>query len=295
VAAMPFAVLLFGLLTCGGLLALLVWLVSRRPAVEPADIAGVVARRTGGLRWAGVTAGLIVGVIAAQSGGLGTGLLLAAPLFGLGTLLGVLLGELTVRPPRGPMRTAALEVRRIHDYLPRRLSWVVAAAGGTLLALITATAAAGSPDDLGRPGRSLVRQCASGAFESHGPWPGLFYAGQLAAVVVVGLLMAYAAVHFIVRRPRPGGSSDLAGDDALRRRAARTVTGAVGILIALPLAGVSLTAAGGLLGTSCAPTWWTAAGWGLLALVAVSLVILSWCVATVFIPMERADALARTP
>jgi hypothetical protein len=113
-------------------------------------------------------------------------------------------------------------------------------------------------------------------------------------VVLAGLLMAYIAVHTIVRRPRSGSTSDLAGDDRLRKRATRTVTGAVGILIAIPLAGVSLTAAGGLLGNSCAPTWWTVIGWGLLAVVPAALAMVSWCVAAVFVPMEQADPLART-
>jgi hypothetical protein len=241
-----------------------------------------------------VTIGVIVGVIVARSGDLGVGLLLAAPLFGLCALIGVLAGELTVRPPDGPMRTATIEVRRIRDYLPHRLGRAVAAGGAVLLVLLAATTAAGSPDDMGRPGRSLGRQCTPGTFESHGPWPGVFYTGRLVIVVLAGLLMAFLAVRAIVRRPRSGGASDLAGDDALRRRAARTVTGAAGILIAIPLAGVSLTAAGGLLGNSCAPTSWTVAGWALLAVVPAALALVSWCVAAIFAPLDRADRLART-
>jgi len=241
-----------------------------------------------------VTIGVIVGVVAARSGDLGTGLLMAAPLFGLCALVGVLAGELTVRPPRGRTRTAALEVRRVRDYLPRLLSRAVGAAGGVLLVLLAVTTSAGGPDDMGRPGRSLTRQCTSGMVESHSPWPGLFYTGRLLVVVVVGLLLAYVAVRTIVRRPRPGGADDVAVDDALRRRAARAATGGVGVLIAIPLAGVSLTAAGGLLGISCAPTWSTIAGWGLLALVPVSLAMVGWCTAAVFAPMDRAEQLVRT-
>ncbi|WP_203920263.1 hypothetical protein [Rugosimonospora africana] len=241
-----------------------------------------------------MTIGVIVGIIAARSGDLGMGLLMAAPLFGLCALIGVLTGELTVRPPRGPTRTAAVEVRRIRDYLPRHLSRVVAAGGGVLLVLVIATTSAGAPDDMGHPGRSLARQCTFDTFESDGPWPGLFYTGRLVAVVLVGLLMAYVAVRTIVRRPRPDGTSDLAVDDALRERAARVVTGAVGVLIAIPLAGVSLTAAGGLLGISCAPMWWTVMGWGLLALAPASLAMVGWCVAAVLAPTDRTDLLART-
>ncbi|MCU7725116.1 hypothetical protein ODJ79_15420 [Actinoplanes sp. KI2] len=252
-----------------------------------------VARRTAVLRWAGAAVGVIVGGIAARSGDLGTGLLLAAPLFGLCTLVGVLAGELTVRPPRGPMRVAAVEVRRIRDYLPHRLGRVVAAAGGALAVLLTATTWAGSPDDLGRPGRSLTWRCTPDTVESHGPWPGVFYAGRLAVVVVFGVLLAYVAVRAIVRRPRSGDAGDVAVDDALRRRAARVVTGAVGALIAIPLAGVGLTAGGGLLSISCASTWWTTAGWALIALVPASLALVGWC-ATAALTPDRVDPLART-
>ena len=108
-----------------------------------------------------------------------------------------------MRPRHGPIRTAAVEVRRVGDYLPRRLGWAVAAAGGLLLVLVVATTAAGSPDDLGRAGRSLVRQCTPGIVESHGPWPGLFYTGPLAVVVLAGLVLAGVALRAIVRRPGP--------------------------------------------------------------------------------------------
>jgi hypothetical protein len=287
---LPILVLLFSLMACGVLVALV---VRRRPPAVPGDIPSAIARRAAVLRWAGVTLGLIVGIIATRSGGLGTGLLMAAPLFGLCALLGVLAGELTVRPPHGPTRTAIVEVRRIRDYLPRRLSRAVAAAGGVLLVLLAATTSAGAPDDMGRPGRSLTRQCASGTVESHGPWPGLFYAGRLAPIMLAGLLLAYLAARTIVGRPRSGSAGDVAADDALRRRAARAVTGAVGVLIAIPLGGISLTAAGGLLGISCAPTWWTFTGLGLLVLVPASLAMISWCAAAVLSPMDRADPLVR--
>ncbi|AEV84624.1 hypothetical protein ACWT_3601 [Actinoplanes sp. SE50] len=290
-SVLPILVLLSGLVACGVLLTLLMRRGPRQPAAAPGDIPRAIARRTAVLRWTGVTLGVIVGVVAARSGDLGTGLLMAAPLFGLCTLIGVLAGELTIRPPHGPTRTAAVEVRRIRDYLPRHLSRVVAAAGGGLLVLLTATTAAGGPDDMGRPGRSLTRQCTSDTVESHGPWPGLFYTWPLLVVVLVGLLMGYLAVRTIVRRPRSGSTGDLAVDDALRRRAARVVTGAVGVLIAIPLAGVSLIAAGGLLDISCAPTWWTITGWALLAVVPASLAMVTWCAVALVTPLDRADPL----
>jgi hypothetical protein len=288
-AVLPILVLLFGLVACGAVAARLARRALHQPAVAAGGIPRAVARRTTALRWAGVTIGVIVGVIAARSGDLGMGLLTAAPLFGLCVLMGVLIGELTVRPPHGPARTAAVEVRRIRDYLPRQLSRVVAGASGVLLVLLAATTSVGDPDDMGRPGRWLTGRCSPDTVESNGPWPGLFYTGRLAAVVLVGLLIAYLAV-----RRRSGSTSDLAVDDALRRRSARVVTGAVGVLVTIPLAGVCLTAAGVLLRPSCAPMWWKIMGWGLLALIPASLVMVSWCVAAILTPKDRADPLVRT-
>lgn len=291
---LPILALLFGLIGCAVAVALLARRASRHPPAAASEIPRTVARHTAALRWAGVTVGLIVAVIAAGSGDLGTGQLLAAPLFGLCALIGVLAGELTVWPPRGPTRTATVEVRRVRDYLPRHLSRVVAVAVGVLLALVAATTAAGGPDDMGRPGRWLTRQCTFDMSQSRGPWPGSFYTGGLVVVVLVGLLVAYLAVRAIVRRPRSGGVGDVAVDDALRRHAAYVVTGAVGVLVAIPLAGVSLTAANGLLGISCAPLWWTVVGWGLLALAPAALVMVGWCAAAVLLPTDRAEPLART-
>lgn len=290
-------VLLFGLVACVMAVVAAAFLMgrARRPPTDAVgEIPRAVARRTAMLRWAGVTIGVAVGIIAAGSGDLGVGLLLAAPLFGLCALIGVLAGELTVRPPRGPTRTAPVEVRRIRDYLPRHLSRVVAVAGGVLLILVGGTTAAGGPDDMGRPGRWLTRQCTIEMSESRGPWPGSYYTGGLMLVVLIGLLMAYLAVRTIVRRPRSGSAVDLAVDDAQRRRAAYVVTGAVGVLVAIPLAGVSLTAANGLLGMSCAPMWWTITGWFLLALAPTALAMVGWSAAAVFLPTDRAEPLVRT-
>ncbi|MFV2018693.1 hypothetical protein [Micromonospora sp. LOL_023] len=290
---LPILALLFGLIACGVTIALLVRRAPRQPPGAVGEIPRAVARRTAGLRWAGVTIGVTVAVIAAGSGDLGRGQLLAAPLFGLCALIGVLAGELTVWSPRGPTRTATVEVRRVRDYLPRHLSRVVAVAVGVLLILVTATTAAGGPDDMGRPGHSLTRQCTFDMSESRGPWPGSFYTAGLVAVVLVGLLVAYLAVRAIVRRPRSGSIGDVAVDDALRRRAAYVVTGAVGVLVAIPLVGVSLTAANGLLGISCAPLWWTVIGWGLLVLAPAAFAMVGWCAAAVLLPTDRAEPLAR--
>jgi hypothetical protein len=240
-------------------------------------------------RSAGVGIGVLVGIIAVRSGGLGTGLLLAAPLFGLCTLTGVLAGELSARPRHGTVRTAPVEVRRIRNYLPRRLGPAVAVTGGLLTVLAVATTLAASPDDLGRPGRVLARQCTADVGEARGPWPGLYYTGPLAIVVITGLLLAYLALRAIVRRPRSGDPTD---DDALRRRVARVVTGAVGILVVIPLAGISLTVVEVVRSMSCLPAWWMNLGQSLLLLVPASLAMACWCIAAILTPVNRSKSTA---
>jgi hypothetical protein len=261
---------------------------ARRPAtvlVAWAALPAGVTRRTAGWRWAGVIGGLVAGGAAAGSGALGRGLLLAAPVFGLCVLAGVVVGETSVQSPGGRTRIAALEVRRVRDYLPRGLAGAVIAAAAVLLALLTVTTATGAPDDLGRPGRTLLLQCSAAWQQGAGPWPGSFYSVPLAAMVVAGLIAAGAALRVVVRRPRAGADpATVAADDALRHRAAQTITGACGILVALPLAGACLFTAGALLSVSCRPAWWTSAGWALLALLPALAALMGWCAVLLLTP-----------
>src|SRR6266566_3522340 len=254
-------------------------------AVTWAALPAEVARRTAGWRRAGVISGLVAGGTAAGSGALGRGLLLAAPVFGLCVLAGVVIGETSVRPPGGRTRTAALEVRRVRDYLPRGLAGAVTAATAMLLALLAVTTATGAPDDLGRPGRVVLLRCSAVMQQDAGPWPGSFYSVPLAAMVVAGLIAAGAALRVVIRRPRAGADpATVAADDAMRHRAAQTITGACGILVGLPLAGVCLVTAGALLSLSCRPAWWTSAGWALLALLPALAALMGWCTVLLLTP-----------
>jgi hypothetical protein len=240
-------------------------------------------------RWIGVVAGLVISGAVATSEILGgRGLLLAAPLFGICVLAGVLVGEALAKPSRGPTRIAALETRRVRDYLPRGLSRVVAGAAVLLLVVLVATTVLGSADDLGRPGTLLYRQCPSltmpGAVttQSRGPWPGAFYSIPLLLVVAAGLTAAWAALRQIVRRPRSGEEpAAVSVDDALRRRAARGVTAACGILVTVPFFGVSVVTAIALLGFSCRPAWWSVVGWGLVLSMPGMIAVTCWCLGSV--------------
>lgn len=261
---------------------LLVGVLLLRPALQVPERLGAVARATRRWRLAGLVAGLVVAGLAADTGGLGRGLLLAAPLLALCVLLGVVIGELGVRPPAGDRRSAALEVRSARDALPRVLTPLVVAALVVLGALLAFTSAVASADDLGRAGRALSRACSPVSTESRGPWPGSFYAVPLAVLVTAGLLLAAVALHSIARRPRQG--EDQLVDDALRRQAATGVVAAVGLLAAVPLFGTALFTAPGLLQVCAAPAAWTWTGRALLVVAPLALALGTWCAALLVVP-----------
>jgi hypothetical protein len=251
-----------------------------------------VVRRTAGWRWAGFLAGLAAGGVAASSGALGRGMLLAAPVFALCVLAGVVVGETTVRSPAGRTRIAALEIRRARDYAPRRLTRAVIAATGLLLGLLTVTTATGAADDLGRSGRAVALQCTTTLRESAGPWPGTFYSLPLGISVVAGLLGAAAALRLVVRRPRAGADAGgLAADEALRQRAGKAITSACGILVAIPLAACSVVTAVALLSLSCRPAWLTFSAWTILALAPAAVGLINWCAASLLSPARGVSRL----
>lgn len=257
--------------------ALLVAALLRRPPLPVPERLGAVARSTRQWRLTGLLVGLVAAAAATQAGALGRGLLLAGPLFGLCALLGVVAGELGVRAPADARRSVTLEVRRPRDYLPRILSSAVGAAVVLLGGLLAFTSAIGSTDDLGRAGRSLSRACSDISAEARGPWPGRYYAWPLAAVVLAGLVVAGIALVSVTNRPRQG--EDPAVDDALRRQLVTGVVAAVGLLVTVPLVGVGITAASGLLQICAAPASWKAIGTLLLAVVPLALALGAWCAA----------------
>jgi hypothetical protein len=240
------------------------------------------ARTTRRWRVAGLAAGAVVAIVSAQQGALGRGLMLAVPLCALCVLVGVVLGELRVAAPQGPVRSAALEVRRVRDYLPRSLTATVGTATALLLVFLALTTATGSADDLGRAGRSFARRCSAVMAGGTGPWPGSFYALPLGFVVVVGLVLAGFALRRVVQRPRQG--EDTTVDDALRRQAAEAVVAACGLLVALPFAGVNLLTASALHNHVCPPAGSSFAVVVLWALVPALVGLAAWCVGVLVAP-----------
>ncbi|MGW3120202.1 hypothetical protein ACWDBW_24170 [Streptomyces sp. NPDC001107] len=229
-------------------------------------------------RFGGLTAGVLLSFwlsgLVDGSGGLGTGVLVAIPAFGLCAVAGVLLGEHITARPQGTVRTAGLAPRRIRDLVPPRLTALLLVEAVLLVALLSTATAIGSPDDMGRAGRALRMTC-SGVTESHGPWPGSFYAvPALASLALAGAACGYA-LRRITRRP---------GDEQERRDRAAAVTAAWGLLVSVPLAGAAWTAAGSLHGLSCAGTPGSVAAWALFSLCTVSLGTAIWCLFAALAP-----------
>lgn len=270
------------LLWCAAVaLAVAVGVVLRaRPGAAPAtgehvDAAAVErgARRAEVFRLLGVIGGGVVALVMAGGavGRLGLGIALAAPAFALCLLAGALAGEVAATVPVGASRTATLEVRTARRYLPRGLArWVGALAAG-LLVLLTATSLSASPDDLGRAGRSLILACGADRTVAVGPWPGSYYSLPIGVTVLVGLGAAALVARTVARRRRPASDpAMLAADERARRRSARVVTAACGVLVAAPLAGCGLMAGAILVQTPCLSGPMRMAGWASLVLAAVA-------------------------
>jgi hypothetical protein len=254
-----------------------------------ASSASLTGRRAVAWRWAGIVAGAGVAYVAATSGPLGSGLLFAAPLFGLFVLAGALIGEFTGPVPGGPVRRAHLRVRRVRDYAPGLLGGVVIAATVTLFVLAAVTTTVASADDLGRAGRSLA--CVNGLRgAAYGPWPGSFYTVPGLGLVLAGLVLAAFTLRRIARRPQPADDADT--DDDLRRRSTDLVVSATGILVLVPLAGIAVTAGGALmaLADECGRAWWTGAGWSLIGLTGAATVLAIGCVRRLLLPRNRRGA-----
>ncbi|MFI9776562.1 hypothetical protein ACIHCV_17860 [Streptomyces sp. NPDC051956] len=226
-------------------------------------------------RSGGLTAGALLSLyLIDNSGGLGTGALIAIPAFGLCAAAGVLLGEYITARPQGAVRTAGLTPRRIRDYVPPQLTVLLLIEAALLIALLVTATAIGSPDDMGRAGR-VLRMACSGVTESHGPWPGSFYAGPALASLALGTGACGHALRHITRRP---------GDDQERRDRALAITAAWGLLVAAPLAGTAWSAAGSLRGLSCDGMLGGVAAWALLPICLASLSTAIWCLITVVAP-----------
>ncbi len=249
-----------------------------------------IAREWRWVRWSrllGIALGVLIAALLVShpsfaSGGIGT--MIAPAGFGLGALLGVAAGETIVRAPRpiGP-RTASLQRRSAAAYLPRPTSYAVATGLALLVATLVLTTLTAQSDGYLGDGRAIGCQ-AGNISQSHGPYPGSFYAVPLAIVLGVVLATAAVAAVSVVRRPRGLATTD-AGDDQLRMRSMTVIVAAVGVAVGTSLTGIAGTAAAGLLslGGGCAPAWMPVVGWLLIPTAIIGLGLAAWCLVRLFV------------
>lgn len=241
------------------------------------------------VRAVGLVLGAWVGLALSGWDRLGRGLMLAAPAAALVVAASVAAGQFLLRPGTTTVRTASLVPRRIRDYAPTWLSRAVLAATVYLLAFLATTTAVASPDDLGRPGRTLaIVGAGNGCAAWSGPWPGSFYSAPIVAIVAVGLTATLTSLRWVALRPSLTDADGAQADDALRRRACRVLVAAIGVLITVPALGTGLAAAQvlrSLSRNSCGvPLWW---GWaeGAIGVMELPLLaLLAWCVTMLLAP-----------
>lgn len=253
----------------------------RRP--DPADPENPTANLTATWRAVGILLGIILAVFMLGFGELGVGPMLAPAALGLGVLSGILIGELQVKAPDAPQRTAQILPRTTSDYVPVALGRAVVAVTATLVVLMTITTAAGSPDDMGRDGRWLTF-ATTNTSASNGPWPGSYYTVPLAVALLIAGLITVIVLRRVTLRPRAG---ETVVDEAIRRRSAQAVTAGWGLTVGFPLVGFSITASSCLFANTAGPAWWTVASWVLLAVALGGLAVALWCIATLIVPARR--------
>jgi hypothetical protein len=234
-------------------------------------------------RWLGLLAGLAATSWLFRTGDIELALLLSGPLVGIALLGGVLLGELMrPGPERGPARRALLETRRIETYLPSWTRLVRWFAGAYVVLIVVSVL--NNRADVDAAGREVHYVCDNGSLL--GPvWLPTAYAIPALTLVLLGLGAAVGALHLLVRRPRPAGI-DVAEDDQARSDAAAAVLAACAVLVAVPLAGLSLLAASSL-AFSCAGPLGQLGAAPLLVLAVAAASVACWALVGLLLPRWR--------
>jgi len=192
-------------------------------------------------------AGLVTGILAAVSltigrePGVGPALSVAALVALLSA--GLVAADRTVaRPDTTGVRTARLVRRRLVDVVPLGPAIGVVPLVVALSGLLSVTSVASTPhthSDFTPPNPNDGRHigCLSGGMTQSGPWPGWFYAIPVLTTVGVAIVVAVVALRGVLARPVVE-SAALSGDD-YRRRTASAIVAALGVVVAVPLAGAA--------------------------------------------------------
>lgn len=222
-------------------------------------------RSTIWLRGIGIVLGLLAGVAVIPLGASSPWAFAAPLVTGFVVVVAILVGQQLSYAQARTGGAAAVETRRVADYLPVRLArWAGGAAVALLLVTMFTTLAA-SPDDLGRPGRVLTGAWFEQRWEADAagvlvpqdiprlgtvsPFPGSFYTVPVVVSLAVLALAVVVGLVLTARRPRNGSDPELVRvDDAIRRITAEGLVaaggaGASGAILAV--AGVAYPRFGG--------------------------------------------------
>ncbi|WP_153502873.1 hypothetical protein [Cumulibacter manganitolerans] len=290
------------LLPLGLVLAVLAGVVTgirARPAQRVAlgtELAAYEARAQR-FRVAALAVAIVTSLLAASTGALGRGLLLAPAVFAVTVMAVVAVGELIPPPPgRAGRRRAGLDVRSPRRYRPRALGTALAAVSSGLVLVLGVTAATASPDDVGRRGRALAWICRADADGitgrgSTGPYPGSYYAIPVAvAIGAVLLLWAVSARVVAARGSLAADVGEAAQEDLLRARSMCAITAAATAGVSASLAAVAAGGAGAMYrasgagGATChGSAGYAVGGWLLIVIALAASVVTGWALARLLV------------
>ncbi|SEE96159.1 hypothetical protein [Ruania alba] len=165
----------------------------------------------------------------------GQGLALAPVVVAIVWVLGGIAAEMVTR---SALRDggAALEVRSLRRYVPRRGTVLL---GLSVALLVTAATITTLMADSG--GRSLSYSCGTNCWADRSPWPGEFYTAPLAVAFVVLLALVTTNIWLAVSRPRGRlDDADAAADDATRTAAVAAALAVVALATAATAAGLAI-------------------------------------------------------
>lgn len=187
-------------------------------------------------RWIGAVAAVVltIGIVALSlqgtwpSGRLGLGALTGTSLLiGVTALvLAILVGELTLPARSASQRYGLLAPRDSRALVSRPALMNAAVSATALIAYALFTTAVASPDDQGRPGRSLAHTGVDGFTSgAYGPFPGQWYTVPVLVALGVLALTGIGALVIVVRRRPSADPHDL----LLRRRSVTSLLGAIAV------------------------------------------------------------------
>jgi hypothetical protein len=194
------------------------------------------------LRLGGLLTGLLAATVLTAGSKPGAAPAIAVPALAVFLAAGLIAADRTVpRPEAAAVRTARLVRRRVVDVVPVAPAAGVAVLLVGLTGLLAVTGVASTPHKFSdvtpaNPNDGRHLGCLSGGVAQSGPWPGWYYAIPIVVTVAAAVVAAAVALRGVMTRPVV--DTGVPGD-TYRRRTASAIVGALGVVVATPLAGAA--------------------------------------------------------